>query len=573
MLTPLVPIDQPLQYTLRNVEVNETPGDVAITVTEAPVDGRGANGLITTLDKLEAPLVSRFSATPAQFDAVDEAVELSWSAAPAALGYLFQVRSDADWTSPQLQVDAGGNGAISSPQLIRTTKFWLDVIDSSSGADETIATFDLTVPLVGPPTIEGAQPVVQGLVATLRWATIGATSCSVYFDGHEKVTGAPPDTWENGFPVFIGLGAAGTDVSVVAIGPTGEQSPPLVVGTLTPDDPVRLAGAPGSGSVAISADGAHAYVGTNEGFGVVDLHGKALLPALVPTGDGAPPPPACQGVAYVPGDAGFDLLNWVVTISANAVFFLCPDDTSKWAAGTPQIVDYTGSTVDAAMTGPVAGPTSSPAGNPTAPSWNSYGDEDPTEGAGYAWSCQAWNGTVSPGKGQFLSTTYQDGDGGGDGRVFDSALASCAGGSVGNVVLPFVAGTYDGAVLMPGPTSGGWFFAVGTGRVVVGANARFAIAGAQDGTVATFDLLNGPRRAGSPTAVGGDVAAVGITPDGVHGFVATTDGTIHSIDVAAGTVDEATTYAGFQPAGLAVSPTWPNGAVVVTGSDGEVILL
>ena len=153
---------------------------------------------------------------------------------PTAVGYLFQVRSDATPGPEPVRSSRSGPGLDDSPKLSESTRFWLDVIDSSSGADVTIATVALTVPLVGIPTIGNPRASISGLNAILRWTTVSAASCTVRFDGQDHISGAPADTFDQGFPVYLGLGPTAPDVSVVAVSESGEQSDPFSFGVLRP---------------------------------------------------------------------------------------------------------------------------------------------------------------------------------------------------------------------------------------------------------------------------------------------------------------------------------------------------
>jgi hypothetical protein len=78
---------------------------------------------------------------------------------------------------------------------------------------------------------------------------------------------------------------------------------------------------------------------------------------------------------------------------------------------------------------------------------------------------------------------------------------------------------------------------------------------------------------GSNVSVQASVVAIAVTPDGTRGFVATSDQKLHSIDASIPRVDDGTLDLGFPPAAIAVSPTWPAGPVVVTGTDGSVLVL
>lgn len=562
VLRPQAPVSAPLLYVLRDVVVNETPGDVAVKATEVLATGGCETDNVTTLTKLGAALVLGFSAAPAVISAVDQAVTLEWSVSPAAQGYLYKVRSDIDWTSAELQVNTSGLGSISSPQLSRTTEFWLDVIDSSSGSDQTISTSKLTVDL-DVPEITSANATIHGLVATLRWTSVGATSCNVLIDGHVRITGAPPDTMANGFPAFLGVvSGIGVSVSLVAVSASGAMSPSAFeVGTLTPDAPTRLNAPSGPGAVTIGPASDRAYVAADGSVAVVDLAARQLLAPLAPTGDGAPSLNGMRSLAYVPGEFGAP--DWLITVANSMVVMVQPGDPSKWFTSAPTY----GSGQQAALTGPVGG---SP-GKGYAISWNSYGGSAPQEGDGYLWTYNTDTGTPQQsGGGFFLSATYFAPDDSSDSTVLDGQLTSVAvaagpwvlmGGNDGTVILSYVQQWYAQVA--------------GNVRVVTGATGTMGICGAGDGTVATFRFSGTDQlhRAGPSASLGMDVAAVGVTPDGAHGLAATADGSLHAIDTATGTVDPNSLNLGFPPADIAVSPNWPQGPVVVTGENGEILLL
>jgi hypothetical protein len=572
-LKPPVPFTKPLVYTYRDVEVDATVGPVPISVTEVQ-DGQPVTDSDTyahVLYKNTPDLIESFGASPPSFSARDTAVTLSFVVAPSGQSLTYQLTSDIGWQSGVLTVDANGSGSVRSGELPWTTRFWLKAIDNSSGAPVIVQTSGLTVPLVDVPTITGGVPQITGRFATLHWITTFAASCSVYFGGHEVASGAPPDTWTNGFPLYLGLGDA-PDVTVVAVGATGLQSPPLPVGTLQPDDPVRLNGAAGSGAIAVSDDGGQAFVGTNAGFTAVDLQGKTVS-TLVPTGDGAPIP-SCGGVAYIPGIPDSPRASpWVVTYTGQTVVFVCPHDPSKWAAGLPA-AGYGSMTVY----GPIA--------------YSDLGavlvvcatETDAASGTLGLYPLQAWGNDVQSISGGFVDVAgaavvgrnCNCDDPNGPQTSPGAPPASMA--AFAGVDFQIIGDTAGGVLLVGPKFNIGMPAGVGHGRVTVGMTGIYGVAGASDGTVATFAAdvaseLFPWEPHGKPVVVSGTIAAVGVAPDGSRAFVATAEGTLQSVDVVGGKVDHGTYTLGFTPAAVAVSPLWPAGPVIVTGSGGEIVLL
>ena len=67
-------------------------------------------------------------------------------------------------------------------------------------------------------------------------------------------------------------------------------------------------------------------------------------------------------------------------------------------------------------------------------------------------------------------------------------------------------------------------------------------------------------------------AAIAFTPDG-HVFVAQPNGTVVLLDPETWTAESGSLSLGFTPAMISVSPLWPAGPIVVTGTNGEVAIM
>lgn len=341
---------------------------------------------------------------------------------------------------------------------------------------------------------------------------------------------------------------------------------------------MRLTGSPGSGSIAISPASDRAFIGTDAGIAVIDLDNKAMLPALTPVGAGAPTLTRCQGIAFAPAFPHHSTVNWVVTVVGETIVYVQPDDPTKWATAAPPPF------ADPDM--PVAGLTAASSGSDiVVVGW------DPST----LWhaTIRAWVfNVIDPGS-HTVDWRWVDGEfephGIGLLNNPESAISqvpappvSVAGGPDAAAVIT---GLSDGNVIFldwrhPPPANFGYanYFPAGSGRVTLGVSGHFAIAGTQDGTVTVFDLGTNERSDfiephGKPAAFHGPVAAAGITADGTAGIIALSDGTLHMVRTESGKVDAAGLNLGFTPAALAVSPALPMGRVVVTGANGEILMI
>lgn len=299
LLTPTQQIDSPLAFTLPQITINATEGIVPITVTEAPPQGNPVKD-DTTYSLVKQPadwVVTNFWASPPSLDAVNSPVTLWWSVTTLGRDSDYQVKAGDGTVSEPVRPDDSGRCSTKSLRLHDTTRFELVrlVKDRDKVTQETVA--ELTVRLDAP-TFTAHHAKVSGSIAILQWTTSGAKYCEIYVDGTRVEGNAPADTWESGYPLFLGLTSQPRFVELVAVG-TSATSDRFQIGDLRVGSLQTVAGGrAGPGTVAMSPDGTHAYVGADGAIVAVDLATGTVAAMLT---DNTDPGWSCNGIAWVPG--------------------------------------------------------------------------------------------------------------------------------------------------------------------------------------------------------------------------------------------------------------------------------
>lgn len=226
-----------LMFVLPGIAVNQTQGNVPITIAETSPSRNGTAELV----KVDADFpVRRFYIEqngtelnpPVLYD-LDQQVVLKWDCSTQGEKSSYRLRQlNDDWASGGLGCQDGRAGVSSQP-LRDSSTFALDVLDPSGNTTDTLK---LTV-LMSVPKIVSAhiKKYFSARIVSLHWIALNAASCDVELDGIQIHANAPTDTYTDGHVFVINSGPGKYLPSVVANPKTGSASDTNVF------DPVNIA--------------------------------------------------------------------------------------------------------------------------------------------------------------------------------------------------------------------------------------------------------------------------------------------------------------------------------------------
>jgi YVTN family beta-propeller protein len=277
----------PIVFTLPSISVNQTPGSMPITITEA-----GSSKIVdsNTYRIVKQPAdfpVTRFWADPPSLDTIEQPITLYWSctedgqhdaygleivsttatrpepdsaqAAPAAGLQFKNCIADGDcytWHD--------GQSGVSTAPISQTTTFALDVVQMDSAGNRRVldtlqAVVQVTLPYFSRAASQTLSP--SGRLVRLQWLAFNAAYCTVELDCVPIDGGAPVDTYQSGYLAILTAAPGLHQLSVVANAATGGAQVPYLFSSFQIGAPVAIAG-PQAQAVAITPDGRHALVGT-----------------------------------------------------------------------------------------------------------------------------------------------------------------------------------------------------------------------------------------------------------------------------------------------------------------------
>lgn len=265
-------VSGPISFTLAQVAVNQTEGTVPITITEYPPAGAKViddDSYSLLKESADFP-ISSFLAAPAVLYDVDQTVTLTWTCSDQGQDYVYSLQGGS-WSSGDCLGDASrcltctdGAAGIVSPGLAETTTFTLDVIGIKDGHRAIRSTLQVVVPVLVPVFSQQysttQMPLAGGRFVSIHWLAQNAAYCSVLVDNRVVVSGAPTDTYVDGFVVDLGEpGSYGLSVSAYAS--QGSASTTLQLGSFVvgAGRQVPLDAVPSA--VTITADSTEARVG------------------------------------------------------------------------------------------------------------------------------------------------------------------------------------------------------------------------------------------------------------------------------------------------------------------------
>ena len=205
---PSAGIVHDFRFTLSKIQVNETPGDVPITISElAPPAPKVTDKTTLTKKSFDCP-VTDFRASDTVLYDHDQKVTLFWycSAQGKGEGYSYSVHSDT-WPGKNC-LNAGdcyscqeGQDGVPTPALQKTTVFSLDVIKTDSDGRSIVETLYTTVHVIVPRVSQNSSLSVYlgGRLVVLRWLAFNAVRCAVQLDDTVIDPNALTDTYRQGY--------------------------------------------------------------------------------------------------------------------------------------------------------------------------------------------------------------------------------------------------------------------------------------------------------------------------------------------------------------------------------------
>jgi YVTN family beta-propeller protein len=226
-------IVDPFCFKLSGIQINNTPGDVPVTIIEASPPAPKVEDSETyylTKKPFDCPVTNFHASQPSLYDR-DECVTLFWTCTPQGREeeYSYSVHSDT-WQSDDClntgsccTCDDGEKGVLTG-KLQKTTVFELDVIKKDSDGHRYIAERVHTTVHVFVPKISqnsSRSEYLRGRIVILNWLAFNAERCAVQFDGKTIDENAPTDTYRMGY-VIAPPDQSGTHrVDLIAYGRSG----------------------------------------------------------------------------------------------------------------------------------------------------------------------------------------------------------------------------------------------------------------------------------------------------------------------------------------------------------------
>jgi hypothetical protein len=262
--------DKPVEFTLKDIRVNQTPGAVPITITELPPSGsKRVDSSSYELKKREADFpVGSFRAVPGTLYDLDQSVTLYWECTEQGKKYTYNAHSDS-WRPRSCP---GGNDCytwqdgergVQTAKLTDTTTFALDVIRGDSLGHRSIyKTLRTKVEMRNPfvSSSSHSSKLLFGGFVILYWLANNSRICTLRLNGEDVDTLAPTDTYLQGYPVaLLGRGTI-HQFELVAFAQSGAAQAQFTFPIIQTDPTCHIPHNLATSAMAVTPDGKLALV-------------------------------------------------------------------------------------------------------------------------------------------------------------------------------------------------------------------------------------------------------------------------------------------------------------------------
>lgn len=263
-------LETTLEFTLRGILVNDTPGIVPITVDEfAPahikatfqIDKEDVTGPVARFYVADA---QGNELNPAVLYDLDERVWLKWLCTDQGESYSYGLHTEEgevwepkNWRrTDEFFNCADGTAGVRTDKLVETTTFALEVVKKRSVHQILYTKVRVKVPRISEDSF--VKKYLSGQFISLNWVAVNAGKCVVEMDGRVLDRNAPTDTYADNYLVLLPPASGAHTATVRAYAQTGSAKTSKVFDPVSAEPPVTITTARGLTRLAITPNGKYA---------------------------------------------------------------------------------------------------------------------------------------------------------------------------------------------------------------------------------------------------------------------------------------------------------------------------